>query len=139
MIKLIIEDLAADKDKQYEVTLSSINHNMLYPLLKNRHDTDPFYLSKSDLIFIIYEYKKTLFDRFKNLYDAKSFKSNAQSFFINQLLSWNQFFDNLNLNEEEKLQINMEEYNSIEIEIYILITLFNAYDRKKLSITLETA
>lgn len=140
MVKLIIEHLIKEQDTvKYEVILSSINIDMLHPLLKSKFKPEPFYLSKSDLIYIIYEYKKIIFDQFKFLYDAKSFKSNAQSFFINQLLNWNQFFDNLNLNEEEKLQINIDEFNSIEIEIYVLISLFNTFDTKALSIILETS
>lgn len=137
VIKLTAKNIETNTIYQ-TISLNSLTENEVYPLFSNSKDGLFIKsLSKGELTYIIKAYKTILFKQYKELYEAKPFKASAQSYFINQMLSWNTFFDDLHLNEDEKLTIELAEGHPVELELCLLIQLFNNFDSQESEINLE--
>ena len=137
IIKLTAKNIETNSIYQ-SISLNSLTENEVYPLFSNpKVGLLMKSLSKGELTYIIKAYQTILFKQYKELYEAKPFKASAQSYFINQMLSWNTFFDDLHLNEDEKLTIEPAETHPVELELCSLIQLFNNYDSQESEINLE--
>lgn len=119
------------------IILYHLNDEVLQSIEDATSDIQTKCLSKGTLLHIIHCYRKIVLDQYKKLYYAIPFKSSAQSYFVNKMIVLNQFFYNLYLNNEEKLCIMQDEFQSIEVELYSLINLFNIYDPKKAELNME--
>lgn len=119
------------------IILYHLNDEVLQSFLDAEPNAVSKCLSKGDLLYFIHCYKKIILNQYKELYNAVPFRASAQSYYVNKMISLNQFFYNLYLNSEEQLCIMQDEFQSIEAELYSLINLFNAYDPKSIEANMD--
>lgn len=108
-------------------SMSLLNKDDIEKLLKYKNDEQYLVkipINKSDFFYLIKCYEKNMLKTYTSLANKRRFSSKYSEQVINKFLNWQLIYSNIQL-ENEQIKIPEELLDTLEIEMYLLLELYN--------------